>query len=1222
MGDTSTSSYGRPQPPDQAGGMPLAEDLLSERSRAWLDAQLAGTTDETGRLRMSDSDPDLRPRIAGYTIMQRVGRGGMGTVYECQRDGSEARLAIKLISSGKYASDEERRRFMAEIAALLRLRHPHLCRLRDFGQDASASWFVMDFIDGRPFHIWQAEERPSWIRVADLLAQTCRAVAHAHRQGIIHRDLNPANIMVLKDGSPVIMDFGLARDLSSDEVLTISGSTVGTPPYMSPEQTLGTRGVVTVCSDVWGMGGVLYHALTGRPPFEGPSTHEIFTAINETEVVRPWVHARDCPKDLERIALRCLQRDPIDRYQDLDALATDLERFAAGRRVVVRLPGIIGRIHRRARRHPLPWTLGAALILVGLGFLGYAAVEQIRRWATWTVVVDARLDQGALPAGMRALDGQLKELADPPQADATGLPLVPIPGKSKLAIAGWWWFDMPGMRGGSRLDLDLYFPRGDTIEMVIDAPPTPPVEWWHHPAGWAIKASSSDLLTIAASYLDRPGALKTNPGYLLDRPAGAGYSLSLIVEVVDTRMSVQIAGCQPIIIDEPLALGGSEHRGIGLRWFGPDSRLKRLRIERLAKAELVSPLVGPDALLRHGQREAALGEYRVLATDHQGTELGAKALLRAYAITALKGVDGTEQESIYREISGHERKDVVDHADHIRAKSLWSHGETARALGVARDLVARRPDLNPILSFLADRTWQVDRPWGAEVLALLTAAPSTGSLALVDLGITDLAPIAGRRAWSVIIDGNRISDLTPLIGSGCTFLSASANRISDLGPIASLTGLTSLTLSDNRVSDLRPLAGLTQLKSVNVSNNAITSAAGLPSGVQELLFGSLVDPSDSLRKLNQLEPRAGGNPISDISSLPVAELRNLSLAETKVTDLSVLTGARQLNRIDLGGSLVRDLSPLRGLPVSDLHLTRCSAVDLATIDLPALQRLNLRGLARVDAAFLARVLPTLTILNASQSGLESWPAVDAPALADLNLSGCALRDLGGLRLASALHILVLRGCGLRQIDPALTTLPLDRLDLRDNAITSLGDLLQRPPAVVLLTGNPLSDEACEALIAAGHCLSRPDLIWQGASIQASRRKDLAPLRRVAMPLGSKRVAVYLSPELIDVTEAQRLVVASGGRLLVPEDAVSNRRLADAVSTDRPLWLGLSLLSGQVVDDAGHEPPFVSRIPATRYRGYAALPRDGGRLGLAVEGTWALCLDGLAAGLVVEWDAEW
>ena len=597
-------------------------------------------------------------------------------------------------------------------------------------------------------------------------------------------------------------------------------------------------------------------------------------------------------------------------------------------------------------------------------------------------------------------------------------------------------------------------------------------------------------------------------------------------------------------------------------------------------------------------------------------------MLRTYAVACLEGPDGPQQEALYREISAHEDSDVVDHADRIRAKALWSAGQSSRALGVALDLVARRPELNPVLGFLADRIWQVDRPCGDEVLALLAKAPDTGTLALGEMGITDLSPIAGRRAWMVMIQGNAITDLSPLQRSGSLRIEAGRNAISDLSPLRGMSGLTGLYIGDNAISDLRPLAGMTQLRNLTVSRNEIASLAGLPPGIQELVVGTYVEGSDSLRQLNPSEPRPGGNPVADLAGLPLGELRYLAIAETRIADLSLLAGASRLTRLDLSATPVRDLTPLRGLPIEDLHLARCSEVDLATLDLPALRRLDIRELKAADPIALARLLPRLNTLFAQGSGLRDWPDVVAPELKELTLSGCQLSGITGLRLASGLRSLMLRGCGLRQIDPVLADLPLERLDLRGNALTDLGELATRPPTQMLVVGNPLDDTTCESLIASGRRLGRPDLVWQAASIQAHRRGDLEPLRRQAKLLDGRLLAVYFPPELIDAETAKGLAEASGGRLAVPLSASANNTLSKAAIFDRPLWLGLQLHDGRVTDDDGAVPRFIAQIPAARYRGYSALPRDAGRIGLAAEGNWALCLDGKSSGMVVEWDPVW
>ncbi|MFM2090219.1 MAG: Serine/threonine-protein kinase PrkC, partial [Planctomycetota bacterium] len=486
---------GRPVPsgihPAAAGeGIPFVHDLLSGASLAYVAHGLAAEGREVasglraalGRLKQVDpriaaatataaaapagppgegSGGRFPERIGPYRLIRRLGKGGMGTVYACRREDGDETLAIKVINAGRLADPADRLRFKQEIAVLLRLRHEHVCRLRDFGQEGDSYWFVMDFVDGREIDEWCKAERPDQARIATVMAQVCRAVGHAHRQGIVHRDLTPANIMITGDGRPVVMDFGLARDMDAGPSMTITGMTVGTPPFMAPEQTMGKAGSITRTTDVWGAGATLYFLLTGVPPHQGDNTFEVFKAINERMVRRPRELRADIDPSLELVILSCLQQDPRDRYRDMDSLARDLEEIAAGRRVRVRLPGFVTTMGRRIRRHPLPWMLTIALAGTGIGFLTYVASQQIREWGAWTSMGTYRAG-APLPAGLMALDHTLAPRdMPPPQPD--GLPYIGDPSNYQR---GWWWLEAPGMDGDLRISAEFTLITPDTMEFA------------------------------------------------------------------------------------------------------------------------------------------------------------------------------------------------------------------------------------------------------------------------------------------------------------------------------------------------------------------------------------------------------------------------------------------------------------------------------------------------------------------------------------------------------------------------------------------------------------------------------------------------------------------------------------------------------------------------------------------------------------------------------------
>ncbi len=1188
------------QPASSKDGLPFVDDLLSERSRTWVEERLRreaqAQPDETG---LRASIGSFQPRIGGYVLGDQLGRGGMGTVYACTKEGLADRLAIKIITSGAFAADEERRRFKSEIGVLLRLHHPNLSRLRDFGQEGAVAWFVMDFIDGRSFHDWLKHDKPNHRQVAALLGHAARAIAHAHRQGIVHRDLNPSNVMVLADASPVVMDFGLARDLSSDEILTITGTTVGTPPYMAPEQTLGSQGRITHQTDIWGLGGILFHALVGRPPFEGASNHEIFTAINETDVVLPSSLVAGVPKDLERICLRCLQRVPGDRYDDMDALAADLEGFAAGRRIGVQLPGLFTRMRRKIRHRPLPWALAAGLVAISLGFGGYAAVEQIRRWATWSVVEKTVFDHGwPLPQGLAARDGALIPLVNQPVPVPGGLgPVEPVPGQQ-----GWWWLERPGLQGGVRLEFEMEMPVSDAVEVVLNAAPDRPREWWHHPAGWSIKLSSSNVMSLAIAYRDKPGPLPTDNGFLLDPIEAGNGRIGMAIEVRETSCTVTLAGRKPVTVSDPLALGGSDRRAIAIRFFGAKTRLKQLRVDRLAVGELVSPLAGPDALLRHGRSQEAVAEYRLIAKDHARTSLGSQALLRAFGeLCRQRQVSDEERFALYDELLARGPGPYLDDADRMRAIALWGRGHAQLALGVARDLVARRPDLNPAQAFLGDRSWSIPDGAGLTLLRLFAQSPHIAGIVLPELGLTDLAPIAGRRAWSVNITGNAISDLTPLAGCGATTIYAGRNHISDLGPVASIPSLTRLVVLENQITSLAPLSVLTSLTSIDAGQNHIASLRGLPDSLTDVVVNR--------------------NPIIDLAGLPVANLAKLGIAATQVTDLSLLTGAAKLGTLDISDTATADLQAIGGLPIAELRLSGCRQMAVGGVKrLPNLhvivaQRMGLTSLDPLRAPLAA----SLTSVDLSDNPLTSWPVCPAPHVRELYLNRCPLSDIAGLATLEQLERLELRGCNVTDARPLASLLHLNRLDLRDNRLTSLDGLLNAPPATFLVMGNPLSQATCEALIAAGRRLKRYDLVVQGSSILAAARRDPGLIRQYALAGSGRSFAVLLTAEPCSESQAEALAAAAGARLAVIGDPALNAALAGGLGPEADAWMGVQLRSSNVVDGSERPVGYVALMPPLHYRGYRALPSDGGRIALMTGGIWGLCLKTPASGVILEWD---
>ena len=306
-----------------------------------------------------------------YELLQVLARGGMGVVYRAWQRGLRRIVALKMIRSGRFASNEEIRRFLVEAEAAANLDHPHIVPIHEVGVHEGQHFFSMKLFNGGSLarHVPHLVGDPR--SAARLVAVVARAVHHAHRHGILHRDLKPSNILLDDDGRPHVTDFGLALRVGEDSHITLPGDVLGTPAYISPEQASGRRGAVTTASDVYSLGAILYTLLTGRPPFETGSAVETLLLVRTKEPERPRAVRPDVDIDLETIALKCLEKDPQRRYASAEALAEDLERWLAGEPIEARPLGRAGRLWRWARRNP---SLAAAVGLAALALVATAAI--------------------------------------------------------------------------------------------------------------------------------------------------------------------------------------------------------------------------------------------------------------------------------------------------------------------------------------------------------------------------------------------------------------------------------------------------------------------------------------------------------------------------------------------------------------------------------------------------------------------------------------------------------------------------------------------------------------------------------------------------------------------------------------------------------------------------------------------------------------------------------
>jgi serine/threonine-protein kinase len=315
-------------------------------------------------------DPDFPvPAWDRYECLGFLGQGGMGKVFHCRdrRLGREVAIKFVRLDDDRYVA-----RFMLEARAQARVDHDHVCKVFEVGEVEGRAFIAMQYVAGLPFDA--AAQDLSLEQKVLVLRDAALGVQEAHRVGIIHRDIKPSNIMVerVPDGSlrTFVMDFGLAREWNQD--LTETGSVLGTPAYMSPEQARGEVSRLDRRTDIYSLGATLYHMATGRPPVSGANALEILGAIASEDIQPMRGPGLDIPRDLEAITLKCLEKDRARRYDSARALADDLDRFLAADPVLARPTGLWYRLQRKARKHRQLTAVGAVALLAVLVALGVA----------------------------------------------------------------------------------------------------------------------------------------------------------------------------------------------------------------------------------------------------------------------------------------------------------------------------------------------------------------------------------------------------------------------------------------------------------------------------------------------------------------------------------------------------------------------------------------------------------------------------------------------------------------------------------------------------------------------------------------------------------------------------------------------------------------------------------------------------------------------------------
>jgi WD40 repeat protein len=311
-------------------------------------------------------------RFGDYELLEEIARGGMGVVYKARQVSLDRIVAVKMLLAGPLAGKDFVQRFRTEAAAAASLQHPNIVAIHEVGFAEGQHFFAMDYVEGLTLAQLVANGPLSARQAATYLQTIAEAIHFAHERNVLHRDLKPSNVLIDSGtDQPRVTDFGLAKRLEAETDLTLSGQVLGSPNYMSPEQALGKRGTVGKRSDVYSLGAILYHLVTGRPPFQGETLTDVLHQVVNAEPVSPRLLNPSVPVDLETVCLKCLEKEPEKRYATAQQLADELDRFLNDEPIHARPVTRVERAWRWCRRKPaLAGSLAIAALLLLIVAIG------------------------------------------------------------------------------------------------------------------------------------------------------------------------------------------------------------------------------------------------------------------------------------------------------------------------------------------------------------------------------------------------------------------------------------------------------------------------------------------------------------------------------------------------------------------------------------------------------------------------------------------------------------------------------------------------------------------------------------------------------------------------------------------------------------------------------------------------------------------------------------
>jgi len=1163
-------------------------------------------------------------RLGPYTLLRIIGHGGMGAVWEAVDHRLDRHVALKVMTGN--ASPEAEERFRREAHHSARLRHANIVAVHDFGSDGGRQYLVMDLLQGDTLTEALRTNRLSYRDKAAILIKICRAVHYAHEQGVIHRDLKPSNIILEVSrrgsssnaggetqatsidpaqapsspiGEPLVMDFGLAKDTTSDSSLSQSGLAMGTPSYMPPEQAEGRLPEIGPRSDVYSLGAILYEMLTGRPPFTGENVMQVLRAVSHDDPIAPRQISPDVARDLETICLTCLAKLPARRYASAAALADDLGAWLTGDHIRARPPTWIQRSARLIRRHrSMVTTVALGVAILAATTIGFMVSLQEKRDAALRAEGEAIQAEDQAKAALAAsaashraemlseqkrLDAETRRLALETKADADRARiwrLVLSDDFSDPAASMRQWQTLSGeplpiaggaLHAGPEFVLTCRTPLAGDIRIDWDCTFT--------------SHDIDDLSCFMCAVANQLGNGRIDPGSGYEFKSGAfSNSKNMLIRRSVPLVVQPIAGLVPdhayharaekignhlryivdgaVLLDvtdpTPIDTAGREVF-VGLTSWHGNEQWRNVRIYALGVPRTADLLEIARAELTSGHAQAAVDLFQEVVDSASDDER------RLAASDGLRQAEGLRNVQGYRQVLG-----LAYPGRHILVNDLGDG--TVSVMAAASGLT----DISAFHGIpVSDLNLHGD--------AITDCTPLAGMpLTTLDIGDNhhlDLRTLAGLHLHVLNIDSDGIDSLAPLHGMPLTTLSCAGNGLASLAglegdPLAMLNG------GSNHITSLEPLRGM-PLQHVWLSDNDLTDLAPL-AGSAITFLDLAANHLDSLAPLHGMPLatlRFSQNQVVSLEPLRgMATLRVLTGDENRIADLNPLRGLR-LRSVILNDNDLSDLSPLQGMPLTMVLVDGNHIHSIQPLRGCALEWLWIAGNPLADAAAVVPGFTGLRMLNCCQIGLTDLSFLAHLPLKDLRCSRNPITSLEALR-GMPLQILFCSDTKVTSLDP-LAHAPLAQLWMMDDPLDDIAAIITNPPGTGLVPLDAVPDRQLVAAEAAWRTTNPLLALTAAAQLAArSHRGDL--LEAKATLIDGHHYLLLAEGRTFEGARqaAQRL----GGHLAIIRSRAAYDALLPMIRATTPVcevWLGGRRTAAGLVWDDGERAGFDATMPEER-----------------------------------------